>query len=61
MDGFEVMPMPQAAPNGDLFITATGNIHVIRKEHIEQIIDSGAKTVLLHKDDPSLTDYSIIL
>src|SRR5438270_348770 len=33
MDGFEVMPMEKAAPIGDLFITVTGNIHVIRAEH----------------------------
>ena len=32
----------------------------LNKDHIEQIIESGAKTVLLHKDDPSLADYSII-
>lgn len=33
MDGFRVMPMDEAAPQGDLFITVTGNKHVIRKEH----------------------------
>ncbi len=33
MDGFRVMPMAQAAPVGDLFITVTGNKHVIRMEH----------------------------
>jgi len=35
MDGFEVMPMPEAAKYGDIFITVTGNINVIRKEHME--------------------------
>ena len=29
MDGFEVMPLAKAAPQGDLFITVTGDIHVI--------------------------------
>ncbi len=29
MDGFEVMPLAMAAPQGDLFITVTGDIHVI--------------------------------
>ncbi|MBI3322491.1 MAG: adenosylhomocysteinase [Candidatus Omnitrophica bacterium] len=29
MDGYEVMPLAQAAPQGDLFITVTGDIHVI--------------------------------
>ena len=34
MDGFEVMPMAQAAKIGDFFITCTGMTSVIRKEHI---------------------------
>jgi adenosylhomocysteinase len=33
MDGFRVLPMAIAAPQGDLFITVTGNKHVIREEH----------------------------
>jgi len=33
MDGFEVMPMSRAARIGDLFVTVTGDISVIRKEH----------------------------
>ncbi|HLG25875.1 MAG TPA: adenosylhomocysteinase [Candidatus Gracilibacteria bacterium] len=35
MDGFEVMPMPEAARRGDIFITVTGNRDVIRPEHME--------------------------
>jgi adenosylhomocysteinase len=35
MDGYRVMPMAQAAIVGDLFITVTGNKHVIRREHFE--------------------------
>ncbi|WP_373468897.1 adenosylhomocysteinase [Acidianus infernus] len=34
MDGFDVMPMSKAAEVGEIFVTATGNINVIRKEHI---------------------------
>ncbi|MEM2849990.1 MAG: adenosylhomocysteinase, partial [Candidatus Bathyarchaeia archaeon] len=34
MDGFKVMPMVEAAKIGDLFITATGNVDVIRAEHM---------------------------
>jgi len=34
MDGYEVMKMSEAAKIGDVFITATGNIDVIRKEHL---------------------------
>lgn len=33
MDGFQVMPMVDAAAVGDLFITVTGNKHIIAKEH----------------------------
>ncbi len=33
MDGFEVMPMAQAAKEGGLFVTLTGNKNVIRAEH----------------------------
>jgi adenosylhomocysteinase len=34
MDGFDVMPMLDAAAQGDIFITVTGNIDVIRQEHM---------------------------
>ncbi len=33
MDGFTVLPMAEAAKVGDLFITVTGNKHVVRREH----------------------------
>lgn len=39
MDGFEVMPMDEAAKKGDLFITVTGNKNVIRTEHFEKMKD----------------------
>jgi adenosylhomocysteinase len=39
MDGFEVMPMSEAASAGDLFITCTGQIGVIRKEHFLKMKD----------------------
>lgn len=38
-DGFEVMPMSKAVEVGEIFITATGNIAVIRKEHFEKMRD----------------------
>ena len=37
MDGFRVMPMEEAAEEGDIFVTTTGNISVIRKEHMEKM------------------------
>ena len=40
MDGFWVMPMSEAAKVGDLFITVTGNIAVIRMEHFRQMKDN---------------------
>lgn len=33
---------------------------VLEKEHIEEILDSGAKAVLLHKEDNEMGDYAII-
>lgn len=39
MDGFRVMPMDEAAPVGDLFITVTGNKHIIRSEHFDVMKD----------------------
>ncbi len=39
MDGFRVMPMNEAAKYGDVFVTLTGNKHVIRKEHFEVMKD----------------------
>ncbi len=39
MDGFDVMSMVEAARLGDIFITATGNRDVIRREHIELMKD----------------------
>jgi len=39
MDGFRVLPMAEAASVGDLFITVTGNKHVIRGEHFDVMKD----------------------
>jgi adenosylhomocysteinase len=39
MDGFRVMPMAEAAPIGDIFVTATGDINVIRREHFDVMKD----------------------
>jgi adenosylhomocysteinase len=37
LEGFQVMPMDKASSHGDIFITVTGNKHVIRKEHFQQM------------------------
>ncbi|HDJ04722.1 MAG TPA: adenosylhomocysteinase [Candidatus Bathyarchaeota archaeon] len=39
MDGFTVMPLSEAAEIGDIFVTATGNINVIRGEHMLKMKD----------------------
>ncbi|GIU81147.1 MAG: adenosylhomocysteinase [Acidobacteria bacterium] len=39
MDGFRVMPIAEAAPLGDFFVTVTGNRHVIDKHHFELMKD----------------------
>ncbi len=39
MDGFQVMPMAQAAPIGDFFVTLTGDCNVIDRAHLERMKD----------------------
>ncbi len=39
MDGFTVLPMAEAAKVGDVFVTVTGNYHVIRGEHFAAMKD----------------------
>ena len=39
MEGYRVVPMAEAARVGDLFVTLTGNIHVIRLEHMRAMKD----------------------
>ncbi|OPY53096.1 MAG: S-adenosyl-L-homocysteine hydrolase [Methanosaeta sp. PtaU1.Bin060] len=39
MDGYRVMPMLDAAPLGDLFVTLTGDINVVREEHFHLMKD----------------------
>ncbi|GAC1436461.1 MAG: adenosylhomocysteinase [Chloroflexota bacterium] len=39
MDGFRVMPLEQAAAEGDIFITVTGNLNVIDRPHLARMKD----------------------
>jgi adenosylhomocysteinase len=39
MDGFRVMPMMEAAPIGDIFVTSTGDINVLDTHHFEVMKD----------------------
>ena len=57
MDGFTVMPMDDAAPLGDIFVTLTGCSDVITKKHIDKMKDgvllanSGHFDVEINKND----------
>ncbi len=50
MDGYDVMPMAQAAPIGDLFITATGNTDVITASHMSEMKDKAILCNVGHYD-----------
>ncbi len=39
MDGYTVLPMLEAARHGEIFVTVTGNIHILRKEHFAVMRD----------------------
>jgi len=63
MDGFQVMSMNDAARLGDIFITVTGNINVIRKEHMELMNDNAIMCNAGHFDveisKPDLESLSV--
>ena len=50
MDGFQVMNVAQAAAWGDLFVTATGNVNVFRREHFESMRDGAVMANSGHFD-----------
>ena len=50
MDGYEVLPMNEAAKIGDIFVTATGQTGVIRKEHILKMKDGAVLGNVGHFD-----------
>lgn len=51
MDGHRVMTMEEAASLGDLFITVTGNLNVIRLEHMEKMKDAAVLANSGHFDN----------
>ena len=66
MDGHEVLPMAEAAAEGDLFVTTTGNRNVIVKDHFERMADGAVlanaghfdvEVNLDHLDDLSVSRY----
>ncbi len=50
MEGFQVVTMEDAAPLGDIFVTATGCFHVIRKEHMIRMKDQAILCNIGHFD-----------
>ena len=50
MEGYQVVPMNQAAPLGDIFVTATGNYKVITGEHMEMMKDEAIVCNIGHFD-----------
>jgi adenosylhomocysteinase len=50
MDGYQVMTAADAAAWGDLFITATGNVNVFRREHFEAMKDGAVMANSGHFD-----------
>ena len=63
MDGFNVMPMLEAAKTGEVFITVTGGLHAVGKEHIEVMVSGAILSNSGHFNDEidisSLKDMSI--
>jgi adenosylhomocysteinase len=51
MEGYEVVTMDQAAPQADIFVTATGNQDIITLEHIQQMKDTAIVCNIGHFDD----------
>ncbi len=51
MEGYEVVTMEEAATRGDIFVTATGNYHVIKGEHMEQMKDESIICNIGHFDN----------
>ena len=64
MEGYRVVTMEEAAPQADIFITATGNYHVINHKHISMMRDQAIVCNIGHFDDEidvaSLKDYQWI-
>ncbi|MDL2313444.1 adenosylhomocysteinase [Desulfovibrio sp. OttesenSCG-928-C14] len=57
MEGFEVVTMKEAAPLGDIFVTATGNYHVITSEHMLQMKDEAIVCNIGHFDNEIEMSY----
>jgi adenosylhomocysteinase len=50
MEGYEVVTMDEAAPQGDIFVTATGNKDIITLDHMQQMKDTAIVCNIGHFD-----------
>jgi adenosylhomocysteinase len=50
MEGYKVVTMDEAAPHGNIFVTATGNVGVISRKHMEQMPDQAIVCNIGHFD-----------
>ena len=50
MEGYRVVTMDEAAPVGNIFVTATGNVKVITRKHMEQMVDQAIICNIGHFD-----------
>jgi adenosylhomocysteinase len=57
MDGFEVMPIKEAAKKGDIFVTVTGNKHVINGSVLEEIKNGAILANSGHFDNEINIEY----
>ena len=64
MEGYQVVTMDEACSEADIFVTATGNYHVINKEHLEKMKDQAIVCNIGHFDNEidvaSMSDYEWI-
>lgn len=51
MEGYKVVTMEQAADKADIFVTATGNYHVIKREHMDRMKDQAIVCNIGHFDN----------
>ncbi|MDR0976919.1 MAG: adenosylhomocysteinase [Prevotellaceae bacterium] len=56
MEGYEVVTMDDACPTGDIFVTCTGNIDIIRIDHIERMKDQAIVCNIGHFDNEIQVD-----
>ena len=51
MDGYEVVPMDEATPRANIFVTATGNLNIIKERHFRKMKDKAVVCNIGHFDN----------